>query len=150
MTESFIAKTIRGQSKDTMGLVVPAEVVERLGKGKRPPVVVTIGTHSWRSTVAVMDGRFLIGIAKEHREPAGLAGDELEIAVTLAVDEAPRIVELPAELAVALEAEGLLEAFARLAPSQRKEWVRQVETAKAEATRERRIAKAVAAAREKA
>jgi hypothetical protein len=150
MTATFTAQTIRGQDKDTMGLIVPVEVVDRLGKGQRPPVVVTIGPHSWRSTVARMGGQYLVGIAKEHREPAGLTGDETELEVTLALDEAPRVVDVPDDLAAALEAEGLREAFDGLAPSRRKEWVRQVETAKAEATRQRRIEKAVAAAKEKA
>ncbi len=150
MAETFLARVIRGRSKDTMGIVVPDEVVERLGKSKRPPVTVTIGTHSWSSTVARMGGEYLVGIAKEHREPAGLTGEEPELEVTLKLETTPRIVEVPADLAEALTASGLREAFDQLAPSRRKEWVRQVGTAKAEATRERRIAKAVEAARERA
>ncbi len=81
---------------------------------------------------------------------AGLSGDEREIEVTLAVDSTERSVELPADVRMALAAEGLVEAFGRLAPSARKEWVRQIEAAKADATRLGRIAKAVEAARARA
>jgi len=149
MQATFTAKVIRGTSKDTMGLVVPPEVVERLGKGKRPPVLVTIGSHRWRSTVASMGGKYLVGIPKEHRGPAGLSGDESELEVTLKLDSAPRTATLPQDLEEALAEEGLGDAFRRLPPSGQKEWVRQVESAKAEATRARRIAKAVEAARER-
>ena len=149
MSQTFIAQTVRGNAKDTMGIVVPADVIERLGKGKRPPVVVKIGEHSWRSTVARLGGKYLVGIAKEHREPAGLTGEESQLEVTLALDTAPRTVAVPDDLAKALAAEGLREAFDQLAPSRRKEWVRQVQTAKAETTRLRRIAKAVEAARDR-
>jgi len=150
MAETFTARVVRGEGKDTMGVVVPPEIVERLGEGKRPPVVVTIGEHQWRSTVARMGGDFMVGIAKEHREPAGLSGDEPEITLTLALDTAPRTVEPPEDLASALAAAGLREAFARLAPSAQKEHVRQITTAKADATRARRVQKAVDAAKARA
>jgi Bacteriocin-protection, YdeI or OmpD-Associated/Domain of unknown function (DUF1905) len=133
-----------------MGIEVPATVVESLGKGKKPPVIVTIGAYSWRSTVASMGGKYLVGIAKEHREPAGLTGDEREVEVRLALDAEPRTVDLPIDLSDALAAEGLMDAFGRLAPSARKEWVRQIETAKSEATRLSRIGKAIEAARARA
>ena len=150
MAHTFVASVVRGGSKDTMGIEVPSAVVEGMGKGKKPPVVVVIGNHSWRSTVASMGGRYLVGIAKEHREPAGLSGNEREVEVTLALDTAERTVELPGDLRDALAAEGLESAFGRLAPSARKEWVRQIETAKADATRLSRIRKAVEAARARA
>jgi hypothetical protein len=150
MAHTFIASVARGESKDTMGIEVPPAVVEAMGKGKRPPVTVTIGTHSWRSTIASMGGKYLVGIPKEHRESVGLSGDEREIEVTLALDTAERNVELPLDLGNALAAEGLVDAFGRLAPSARKEWVRQIETAKADTTRLSRIGKAVEAARARA
>lgn len=150
VAHTFVASVVRGGSKDTMGIEVPPGVLDRLGKGRRPPVTVTIGPHSWRSTVASMGGKYLVGIPKEHRVPAGLSGDERELEVTLALDTAERNVEVPVELADALAAEGLLDAFRRLAPSARKEWVRQIQSAKADATRLSRIDKAVEAARARA
>ena len=130
--------------KTATGLVVPPEVVEGLGGGKRPAVVVTLGGHSYRTTVGVMGGRSLLPVSAENRAAAGLApGDEVEVDVEL--DTAPREVEVPADLAAALDGEpGLRSRFDALSPSRRKEHVRSVESAKAEATRARRVAAVLA------
>ncbi len=42
------------------GIEVPPEIVEQLGAGKRPAVVVTVNGFTYRTTVAVMGGRFLM------------------------------------------------------------------------------------------
>lgn len=135
--------TLQLHGKTATGIEVPAEVVEALGAGKKPAVTVTIdGTYTYRNTVASMGGRYLVGVSAEHRAAAGVAaGDEIE--VTLEVDAAPRVVEVPADLAAALEAGGVRPAFDHLAFSHRKEHVRAIESAKAPETRARRIAKAV-------
>jgi hypothetical protein len=87
-----------------------------------------------------MGGRSLIPLARVHREAAGLkAGDA--VTVTLTVEDGPRDVDVPALLAAAVKDAGLTERFAQLAYSRRKEFARQVIEAKAEATRDRRIAK---------
>lgn len=66
------------------------------------------------------------------------AGDQVE--VTIDLDLAPRIVEVPADLAAALAARpGATAAFDALSYTMRKEYVRQVEEAKASASRARRI-----------
>jgi hypothetical protein len=146
MGVTFEAELIRGGDMDTMGIVVPDDVVEALGAGRRPPVVVTVGGYAYRSTVARMGDRFLVGVAKEHRAAAGIT-DERSLTVTLAVDTDPRDVAVPEDLAAALEEAGAGEGWQRLAPSMRKELVRQVETAKKAETRAGRITKAVDAAR---
>jgi antitoxin component of MazEF toxin-antitoxin module len=127
------------------GIVVPDEVVESLGSGKRPAVVITVGDHSYRTTVARMGGRYLVPLAAEHRNAAGVAaGDEIDVGIAL--DAAPRTVEVPADLAAALdEVDGARAAFDALAFTHRKEWVRSVEDAKKPETRASRIAKAVEA-----
>lgn len=76
------------------GIEVPAEVVEQLGAGKRPPVIVTVNGFSYRSTVAVMGGRFLISFSSDKRAATGLAGGDA-IEVTVEVDAEPRTVEVP-------------------------------------------------------
>ena len=122
------------------GLVVPAEVVAALGSSKRPPVVVSLAGHSYRSTVAVMGGVFMIPLSKTNREAAGIKGGD-QVEVMLELDQAPRTVEPPDDLAAALEAKpGARAAFDAAAPSMQKEYVRQVESAKAAETRARRIA----------
>ena len=144
MSESFNAQILRGQTKNTMGIVIPADVVERLGRGKRPAVKVRLQGYEYASTVAVMGGQFLIGIAAEHRGALQLEGlDHVE--VTLVVDDGPRDTALPADLQAALEAAAALDAFQALAPSRRKEAVRQVEEAESADTRARRILKVVEA-----
>lgn len=129
------------------GIEVPEEHLAALGGGKRPPVVVAaIGDYTYRSTPGVMSGRSLISLPKAHRDAAGLkAGDA--VTVTLTLEDGPRTVEVPPPLAAALQAAGLTDDFAALPYSRRKEFARQVTEAKADATRERRIEKVLAALR---
>lgn len=126
------------------GFEVPAEVVEQLGGGRRPAVTVTIGGHTYRSTVAVMGGRFLVPLSAEHRTAAGVAaGDRVE--VELERDTAPREVVVPADLRAALaEQPQAATFFDGLAPSHRKEWVRWIEEAKRPETRRDRVARTLA------
>lgn len=143
MPHTFRTALLKDDTLDATGIVVPPEVVEALGGTKRPAVTVTIGDYSYRSTVASMGGQYMLPFAKEHRERTGLGpGDALE--VTLELDTAPRTVEAPADLAAALAARpGARDAFDRLSYSIRKEHVRQVESAKAPETRERRISRII-------
>ena len=129
---------------NNVGIVVPEEVVESFGAGKRVPVIVTINGYSYPSTIAVMGGQYLVGVAAVHREAAGVAGGETH-EVTLTHDTSARDTPVPEDLAEALDAAGARERFNALAPSHRKEHVRSVTEAKAEATRQRRIEKVVAA-----
>ena len=124
------------------GIEVPDEVVEQLGAGKRPPVIVTVNGFTYRSTVAVMGGRNLISFSSDKRAATGLAGGDA-IEVTLELDTEPRTVEVPPELA-ALDAAGVRAALDALAPSKKKAHVVAVEGAKAAETRERRITAIVA------
>jgi len=118
--------------------------VEELGGGKRAAVLVTIGDRSARLRLGVMGGRNLIGISKANRAALGVEiGDEVD--ATIEVDETPREVDVPEDLAAALAAApGAREAFDRLPYTQRKEYARAVLEAKQAATRERRIAACVA------
>ncbi|MGW9303889.1 YdeI/OmpD-associated family protein [Streptomyces cyaneofuscatus] len=131
-------------SGNNTGIEVPEDVVEALDAGKRPPVNVTVNGHAYRSTIAPMGGRYLIPFSSDKRRETGIAGgDAIEVELTL--DTAPRTVEPPEDFAAALaEAPGAAEAFAALSPSRQKAHVTSVEGAKTDATRERRIAKAVA------
>ncbi|AZL04214.1 YdeI/OmpD-associated family protein [Brevibacterium aurantiacum] len=130
------------QLGNNVGIEVPEDIVLGFGVGKRVPVIVTIAGYSYPSTTAVMGGKFLLPLAKEHREASGVSGGETH-EVTLTHDTSSRETPVPDDLAEALGSAGVREVFDGLAPSKRKEHVRQVESAKAEATRERRIAKIV-------
>jgi hypothetical protein len=134
--------TILQTGKNTAGIQVPEEVIEILGAGKRPLVRVTINKYTYRSAVAVMSGKYLISFNPEHRKASGVQGGD-KTDVTLELDLEPRTVEIPKDLKEALVKVNALDAFERSAPSMKKEYVRQVEEAKAQETRERRITKIV-------
>jgi hypothetical protein len=125
------------------GIEVPPELIEALGAGKRPPVVVTVNGFEYRSTIAPMGGRFLIPFSSDKRAATGLGGGDA-IVVELELDTAPRTVEPPDDFAAALDAAGARDAWERLAPSHKKAHVTAIEQAKAAETRQRRIDKAVA------
>jgi hypothetical protein len=128
--------------KNTTGIPVPESMVEKLGAGKRPLVRVTIRDYSYRSAVALMDGHYLISLSSEHRQAAGVKGGD-PVDVTLELDTEPRKVEIPPDLKLALSEASVVNAFEASAPSMQKEFVRQVEEAKSQETRERRISKII-------
>jgi hypothetical protein len=132
------------QTGNNTGIPVPPEVLDALGGGKRPAVNVTVNGYSYRSTIASMGGQHLIPFSAERRAESGISGGD-EIDVELALDTAPRTVEPPADLAAALDAAGVRAAFDALAPSRQKAPVVSEESAKAEETRQRRVAAVVAA-----
>lgn len=135
--------TIELGGKTATGFEVPDKIVEALGTSKRPPVRVTINGHTFRSTVARMGGRYLLPLNAENREGAGVAaGDVVDVDVVLDTD--PREVEVPADFAAALDTDpALRRKFDALSFTHRKEHVRAIEEAKTQATRERRILKAL-------
>jgi hypothetical protein len=140
--------TIQQNGKTAMGFEIPPEAVESLGAGKRPPVTVTINGYSYRNTVAVMGGVFMIGVSSEHRGPAGVTAGE-DVDVTLELDTAPREVDVPPDLAAALEADpAARETFERLSYSNKSWHTLQVTGTKNPETRARRVQKSVAALRE--
>ena len=93
---------ILAAGKTAAGIEVPAKVVAALGSSKRPPVRATINGYTYRSTVAVMGGKFMVGVPPVFREGAGVAAGDV-VDVDLELDTAPREVELPADFAAALD-----------------------------------------------
>ncbi|GAA1592456.1 hypothetical protein GCM10009789_53170 [Kribbella sancticallisti] len=127
----------------TTGIEVPPEVIEALGRGKKPPVVVTVNGYTYRNTVAVMGGRYLISLSAKNREAAGVAAGQ-EVEVDLELDTAPREVDVPEDFAAALAAEPKARTFFdTLSYSQRSWFVLGIEEAKKPETRANRIVKAV-------
>ena len=135
--------TVELGGKTATGIEVPEDVVAALGSGSRPPVTVTIGGHTYRTTVARMGGRFLIPLSAENWTAAGVAaGDQID--VDIEPDTGPREVEVPADLAEALARDEAARAtFDRLSYTHRKEWARWIEEAKKAETRAARLAKTV-------
>jgi hypothetical protein len=139
--------TVLQAGKTATGLRVPDALVEALGSGKRPKVVVTVAGYRYRTTVAPMGGQYLVPLSAEHRTAAGVAaGDEVEVDIEL--DQAPRVVELPDDLAAELGRDAQASRyFHGLAYSHRKEWVRWICEAKRPETRRIRLDKTMAALR---
>lgn len=127
-----------------MGFEIPPEIVDALGAGKRPPVRVTINGYTYRNTVAVLQGRYMIGVSGEHRGPAGVsAGDEVD--VELELDTAPREITVPPDFAAALDAEpAARRTFDALSYSNKSWHTLQIQGAKAPETRARRIERSIA------
>lgn len=139
--------TIVQSGKSITGIEVPAEVVARLGTSRRPPVRVTVNGHTYRSTVAMMSGKFMISLSAENRKSAGVSGGD-ETDVDLELDTAPREVAVPADLAAALDqAADARRAFDSLSYSRKQAHVLSVEGAKTAETRQRRIASVISALR---
>lgn len=140
--------TLNLEGKTATGIQVPADIVAALGPSKRPPVLVTINGYSYRSTIAPYSGVYMIPVAAEHREKAGIqAGEEVEVGLVL--DNEPRVVEVPTDFAEALERDAQAKQFFdKLSYSNKRRFVLPIEEAKSEETRARRIEKAVSNLRE--
>ena len=131
------------EGKTATGLQVPNDVVAGLGAGKRPAVRITINGYSYRTTAMFMGGRFLVPLAAEHRDGAGVSAGE-EIDVDIELDTAVREVIVPADLATALAGQPSVQAFFdQLSFTHRKEWVRWIEDAKKPETRQARLIKTI-------
>jgi len=139
---------IRQSDGSATGIEIPDDVIASLGAGKKPPVRMTVSGYTYRTTVATVDGRYMVGFSRAHRAASGLAGgDEVEVEIEL--DTEPRVVEVPDDLQEALDAEPRAkETFERLSNSLKGYHVAQVLGAKTDETRQRRIEKSVAVLRE--
>ena len=139
--------TIQQSGKTATGIRVPDSVVEALGAGRRPPVRVTLNGYSYRSTVAVMGGVFMVPLSADNRAAAGVAGGD-EVDVDIALDTEPRTVSVPADLDDALSRDPeARRGFDALSYSQQLRHVSAVDGARTAETRQRRIAAVLDAVR---
>jgi hypothetical protein len=139
---------LESSGKNTAGFVVPADVVEALGGGGHPKVSVTVNGYTFRTSIARMGGRFLLGFSAERRTAAGVTpGQVLDVEVEL--DTAPRELDVPEELAAALAADAKAKEFWDTLSYSKQQWhVLQVTSAKTDETRDRRIEKSIGMLRE--
>lgn len=137
-------KTVLLQSgKTATGIKIPVEIIEKLGAGKKPPVKVTINGFTYRSTVAVMGGDYMVGVNAENRAGASVKGGD-KIDVTIELDTEPREIELPIEFKRALDKNTRAKkAFESLSYSRKKVHVLPIANAKTDETRQRNINKAL-------
>ena len=139
--------TIKQSDKTATGIEIPDEVVASLGAGKKPPVKMTVNGYAYRSTVATIDGKFMVGFSADHRAASGIKGGD-DVDVEIELDTEPRTVDVPTDLQSALDAEpAARQTFDKLSNSLKGYHVYQVTSAKTDETRQRRIEKSVATLR---
>lgn len=125
------------------GIEVPAEVLDALGGGKRPAVVVDVNGYRYQVTAGVMGGRTLLPVNAAIRKETGLQGGDA-ITVTLALATAPREAVVPDDFAAAMKTAKVRPFFDGLSNSIQRFHIDNVNGAKSPDTRARRIEKAVA------
>ena len=127
----------------TTGIQVPDEVVAALGTSRRPAVRVTVNGYTYRTSVASMNGAFMVSVSSDVRKNAGVAGGD-EVDVEIELDTAPREVDVPADFQTALSRDPEAGAFFEaLSYSHKSAYVLWIESAKKDETRQRRIPEAV-------
>jgi hypothetical protein len=135
-------------SGNNTGIIVPDDLIERLGAGRRPAVLVNVNGYEYRNTVGVMGGKHMISISAVVRKDTGLKGGD-PIHVTLTLADTPREVEIPDDLAAALAADADAGAFfSGLSNSLQRYHVDNINGAKSAETRQRRMKKAISLFRE--
>lgn len=134
--------------KTAAGIEVPAKVVAALGSSKRPPVRATINGFTYRTSVASMGGKFMLGVPPEFREGARVAaGDTVDI--DLELDTEIREVSIPPDFAAALKRDSKAKSFFdALTYSNKRRLVIPIGAIKSADARERRIARIVEQLRE--
>jgi hypothetical protein len=132
------------QFGNNTGIEVPRALIDELGAGQRPPVLVNVNGFEFRTTVGVMSGKHLVGVTAATRKATGLAGgDAVHVVLTLAT--APREVNVPDDFAAAMAANPpSADFFAGLSNSVQRFHIDNVNGAKTDETRQRRIETAVA------
>src|SRR5690242_10049980 len=121
-------------------VAVPFDARAAFGSA-RAPVRGTVNGTPLRTRLMVYGGVTYLGLTRAVRDAAGIAlGDPVE--VELELDDAPREVAVPPELAAVLEAERLGDTYDALSFTHRREYAEWVAGAKQAGTRERRAAKA--------
>ncbi|MBA3652857.1 MAG: DUF1905 domain-containing protein [Actinobacteria bacterium] len=137
-------ETTVAASGNNTGIVVPEDAVAELAAGNRPSVLVNVNGHEYRNTVAVMSGKYMIGISAAIRKATGLKAAD-PITVTLTIADSPREVSIPADFETALAANApAREFFGKLSNSLQRYHVDNINAAKTAETRQRRIDKAIA------
>lgn len=142
--ETVSFRTTLTATGNNTGIVVPIEVLEKLGAGKRPAVQVEVNGFEYRSTVGSMGGSAMISVSAAIRKESGLQADD-DLFVTLRLVAAPREVDIPAELEAAFVANDAARTFfSSLSNSLQRLHVDNINAAMTAKTRDRRVQKAVA------
>lgn len=135
--------TILTAGKTATGICIPDDIIKKLGAGKKPPIKVTLNGYTYRSTVAVMGGKYMVSVSADVREASGVkGGDKLTVEIELDTEE--RTVSIPAELKKALDKNPKAKKFFEaLSYSKQKVHSDSIANAKTPETLQRRIEKSI-------
>ena len=137
----FKTKIVR--TGNNTGIEVNEQMLEKLGGGKKPLVVVTLNNYSYRSAVGKMGNKFMISLSAENRKNANVKGGDA-VEINLELDTTPRTVEIPADLQAAFKKNKTAQVnFEKLAPSKKKAIINSINDAKTEETKIKRIYKTI-------
>ena len=141
----FKVKLEGAQDMDAAALRPPFDVLTVFGTRARVPVRGTINGFAFRSSLCNMGSGHLMVVNKAMRAGARCAAGEV-VDVVLERDREERVVEVPVYLRKTIAsnrtAQGTWES---LSFTHQKEWVRAIEDAKKEETKQSRIKKMMAA-----
>ena len=119
---------------------LPFDVRQEFGKA-RPPVKISINGASYRSTVCVYGGKYLIPVRKDRQEAAGVKPGDI-VKVTVAPDDEERTVQPPPDLKAALSQNVPAKArWKKLSFTHKRELAEAILDAKKPDTRARRLKK---------
>lgn len=140
----FRAVINRKEDGEVCAIDIPFDVEKTFGSHNRVPVRGTLNGAPYRSSVFKMGGdcHFMV-VNRQLRSAAGVKGGET-VPVTMERDDAPRVIEPPADFARALKGNRDAQAtWGKLSYTHQREHVQHVEDAKKPETRERRIEKSI-------
>jgi hypothetical protein len=131
------------QTGNNTGIEVSEEILEHLGGGKKPLVVVKVNEYTYRSAVGKMGDKFMISLSAENRKNASVKGGDI-VDIEIELDKAPRTIEIPNGFQSLLDSNSTAKVnFEKLAPSKKKAIILSINEAKTDETRNRRMEKAI-------
>jgi uncharacterized protein YdeI (YjbR/CyaY-like superfamily) len=104
-------------------------------------VRITVGGHTYRTTVAAYGNQFFVPLNRDNRTAAGVKAVDT-VAVSIEIDDAIRIVEVPDDFAQAMTTKQRTF-FDALSFTHQREYVQWIASAKRADTRARRVERAI-------
>ena len=133
---------VQGNDAGGAWIDVPFDLKQTYGKGNLVPIVATFdGRVTYQGSLAKMGGEFaMLLLRNDVRAELGDPQPGDRVHVRLVLDSAPRVVNLPDDVAALVEANPAAAAtWETLAPSHKREYARWIEDAKRPETRQRRV-----------
>lgn len=141
----FTATLTRQPDSSATFIAVPMDIYTVFGARGRVMVTGTLNGHEFHSSIFPYGGVHYLGVNRDTRDAIGIkAGDIVD--VVMQVDDSPRVITLPEDLAAALkENPQAFKNWKKLSYSHQKEYVKALEEAKKHETRMARLRKTIQA-----